>query len=335
MATEIESLLEYVLNIGGNELIVSEGSPSAVRLAGKVCGIPDAPVINPGALHEFLGAIEGESGTIVGGPWANVKWRVRYFREAYGNSAVFRPLLSECPQFADLGAPQSLENMFGFNSGLVVFAGSACSGKTTSATAYVSALCESGILRVSLLDEAREYPVKIGNSLIFENSVGTVASKIDQALCSGCDLFWMGDFDSANLMPMLRAANAGALVVCTITAGNTVGAIDALLAGVPSESRSLARTMLASVLKAVVVQRLLPSEVEGSPAVSIWEVLFNSQNAATFIRNGEYFKLPSVIAASAADGMLLMDDCLAERIRSGFITREEAERYVSNAARLG
>ncbi|WP_407443659.1 ATPase, T2SS/T4P/T4SS family [Fibrobacter sp.] len=335
MATEIESLLEYVLNIGGSELIVAEGSLSAVRLSGKVCGIPDAPEIKLGALRDFLGAVDGESGTIVGGPWANTKWRVRYFREAHGNSAVFRPLLSECPQFGDLGAPQSLRNLLGVNSGLVVFAGPACSGKTTTATAYVSALCESGVLRASLLDEAREYPVKIGNSLVFENSVGTVPSKMEQALRSGCDLFWMGDFDSENLMPMLRAANAGSLVVCTITAGNSVGAIDALLAAVPSESRALARTMLASALKAIVVQRLLPSAAEGNPAVSTWEILFNSQNAATFIRSGEYFKLPSVIAASAADGMLLMDDCLAELIRSGFVTREEAERYASNVARLG
>ena len=45
MATEIESLLEYVVNVGGSELIVTEGAPSAVRLAGRVCAVPDAPAI--------------------------------------------------------------------------------------------------------------------------------------------------------------------------------------------------------------------------------------------------------------------------------------------------
>ena len=164
MATEIESLLDYVMNIGGTELIVTEGAPSAVRLAGKVCPIPDAPAVESGALREFLGSIEGESGAIIGGPWANSRWRVRYFRSALGNSAVFRPLMDECPNFADLGAPQTLNNLLGLSSGLVVFAGPACAGKTTTATSYVSALCESRMLRACLLDSAGEYPVRTGDA---------------------------------------------------------------------------------------------------------------------------------------------------------------------------
>ena len=84
MATEIESLLEYVVNVGGSELIVTEGAPSAVRLAGRVCAVPDAPAIEFGTLREFLGSMEGDEGSMICGPWAGVKWRVRFFREALG-----------------------------------------------------------------------------------------------------------------------------------------------------------------------------------------------------------------------------------------------------------
>jgi twitching motility protein PilT len=229
MATEIESLLEYTLNVGASELVVTEGAASAVRLAGKVCAIPDAPAVESGALRNFLGSMDGESGTLMGGPWCGSRFRVRYNRTALGNSATFRPVLDECPDFSALGAPPSLGNVLGFRSGLVVFAGPACSGKTTTATAYVSALCQSGILRVSLLDEAHELPVKCGDSLVLENSTGTVSEKMEQALRSGIDLIWLGDFEGQSLIPVLRAAEAGALVVLTVTAGNAVGALDALL----------------------------------------------------------------------------------------------------------
>lgn len=335
MAAEIESLLEYVLNVGGSELIVTEGATSAVRLAGKVCPIPDAPVVAVGALREFLGSIEGEAGSMICGPWCNLKWRVRYFREALGNAAVFRPLLEECPTFDSLGAPQLMNSLLSLSSGLVVFAGPACSGKTTTATAYVGALCESKVLRASFLNTAEELPAKQGSSLILTDSVGSTAEKIDQALRSGTDLIWLGDFDAANLIPMLKAAEAGALVVCNVTAGNTMGVLDVLLSAATSENMSLVRTLLASVLKAVVVQRLLPSAAEGTPVVAAWEVMYNTQNVSMNIRSGEHFKLPSVIAASASEGMLLMDDCLAEFVRSGYIAREDAVKYVSNAARLG
>jgi twitching motility protein PilT len=276
--------------------------------------------------------MEGESGTLMGGPWCGSRFRVRYNRTALGNSATFRPVLDECPDFSALGAPPALANVLGFRSGLVVFAGPACSGKTTTATAYVSALCQSGILRVSLLDKEAEMPVKRGESLILENTTGTVPEKMEQALRSGIDLIWLGNFEGLSLIPVLRAAEAGALVVLTVTAGNAVGALDALLSSETLENRDVARNMLASVLKAVVVQRLLPGAQGAVPA---WEILYGSQNVASKIRSGEHYTLPSIIAASASEGMMLMDDCLAELVKSGFVTQEDVARYASNPARMG
>ena len=259
---------------------------------------------------------------------------MKYFREALGNAAIFRPLMAECPNFSDLGAPASLDNLLGLSSGLVVFGGPACSGKTVSATSYVSAMCSSSFLRFCNLDAGRELPVKIGESLMLANTVGTTSEKLEQGLRSGTDLFWVGDFDESTLISVLQAAEAGALVVMNVTAGNAVGVVDALLSASSSENRDLVRTMLAAALKAVVVQRLLPAAAEGAGAVPAWEILYNTQNVAAHIRSGDHFKLPSIMAASSSEGMLLMDDCLAELVRSGYVTAEDAGRYVSNPARL-
>lgn len=334
MASEIESLLDYALNVGASDLIVTEGASAAIRFAGRVCAIPNAPVLPFGSLLEFLGSLDGEAGTFIGGPWLNTKWRVKYFREALGNAAIFRPLMAECPNFSDLGAPASLDNLLGLSSGLVVFAGPACSGKTVSATSYVSAMCSSSILRFCNLDAGRELPVKTGDSLMLANTVGTTSEKLEQGLRSGTDLFWLGDFDESTLISVLQAAEAGALVVMNVTAGNAVGVVDALLSASSAENRDLVRTMLAAALKAVVVQRLLPAAAEGGGAVPSWEILYNTQNVAAHIRSGDHFKLPSIMAASSSEGMLLMDDCLAELVRSGYVTAEDAGRYVSNPARL-
>lgn len=334
MATEIESLLDYALQVSASEVIVTEGAPAAVRLAGKVCAIPDAPSVEFGALRDFLSSMEGESGTIVGGPWCNSRWRVRYCRAALGNTAVFRPILDECPDFSALGIPEMMTNLLGLSSGLVVFGGPACSGKTTSATAYVSALCQSRILRASLLNPKEELKVKSGESLVLEDSRGDIQDKIAQALRSGTDLIWLGDFENLSLIPILKAAEAGALVVITVSAGNTVGVLEALLSSEAPEKRNLARNMLASVLKSVVVQRLIPS-AEGNGSVPAWEILYGSQNVASRIRGGELYTLPSIIAASAADGMLLMDDCLSELVKAGYVTQEEAAKHAANPSRLG
>ena len=316
MATEIEALLDYALNIGASEVIVSEGLSPSVRLAGRVCTIPDAPVVERGSIVEFLGELEAESGSLVGGPWVNAHWRVRYFREARGNAAVFRPILEQCPDFSALGITENMNNLLGFSSGLVVFGGPACSGKTTTASAYVGTLCSSRMLRASFIGK-EELHINSGESLVLQDSTTKIEKRMDQALRSGTDLFWMGDFERDNLLPMLEAANAGALVVVNVTAGNSVGVLEALLSASAPE-----------------MQRLLPTADEKG-IVPAWEVLYNTQNVATHIRNGEHFKLPSIIASSASEGMLLMDDCLAELVRSGYVNREDAGKYVSNPARLG
>ena len=284
MATEIESLLEYTLNVGASELVITEGAASAVRLAGKVCAIPDAPAVETGSLRNFLNSMDGESGTVMGGPWCGSKWRVHYNRTALGSSAIFRPVLDECPDFTALGVPESMMNLLGIRSGLVVFSGPA------------------------------------------------IPEKMEQALRSGIDLIWLGNFEGQSLIPVLRAAEAGALVVLTVTAGNAVGALDALLSSESLENRDMACNMLASVLKAVVVQRLLPGAQGVVPA---WEILYGTQNVASKIRSGEHYTLPSIIAASASEGMMLMDDCLAELVKAGYVSQEDAVRVVSNPARLG
>ena len=180
MATEIEALLEYGLNIGASEVIISEGGTSAVRLAGKVCTIPDAPSIEPGTIAGFLGHLDGESGSMIGGPWVNSRWRVRYFREARGNSGVFRPILDQCPDFSMLGVPETMNNLLGLSSGLIVFGGPACSGKTTTASAYVRTLCSCKMLRTSIINDQEEIPIDGGESLILKDSTGSVAEKMDQ-----------------------------------------------------------------------------------------------------------------------------------------------------------
>lgn len=333
MANEIESLLDYALNVGASELIVTEGFSSAVRLSGKVCPIPDAPAVEPGMLRNFVSGMDGEFGSVICGPWSGARWRVRYNRTALGNSAVFRPMLDDCPDFQSLGVPDVMMNMLGLNSGLVVFTGPACCGKTTTATAFVSSLCQSKILRVSNLSQVSELPIRMGESLALKDSSGSVSEKISQALRSGSDLMWVGDFEGIPLIPVLQAAEAGALVVLTVTAGNSAGALDALLSETPADQRDLARNMLASVLKAVVVQRLLAGAENNT--VPAWEVLFGTQNVATRIRSGELYSLPSIIAASASEGMMLMDDYIAKLVQSGYVSKEDAGKYVSNPAVLG
>ena len=67
--------------------------------------------------------------------------------------------------------------------------------------------------------------------------------------------------------------------------------------------------------------------------MSFYYIYFN-KNDSFNTKISEFFKLPSIIAASASEGMMLMDGCIVELVKSGYVAREEAERYVSSTVRF-
>ena len=334
MSSPIEDCLEYALNAHASELIIVEGFSPAVRLNDKVCMIQDAPVISFGSLDSFVKSLDGESGVLCGGPWCGSNWRVRYSREAFGKLASFRPLLPECPNYAELGIPDVMMNLLGVSSGLVLFAGPPCSGKTTTASAFVAALCENRMLRAAFLDPVREFNIPTGESLVIQSKTNDMAKEIKQGLLAGTDLFWLGDIQEDNIIPALRAAEAGAIVVGCFNAGNSVGALDAMVSFESSNEMKIAKSLLASNLKALVLQHLIPS-VDQSQMIPAFELIYNNQNVATLIRNGEHFKLPPIVAASSAEGMHSIDQSLATLVQAGAISKKDALKLAFDSSKIG
>lgn len=291
MANSLDSILEYALQVGAVDLILAEGFSPAVRLAGRVRCIPNAEKIAFGELESFLGPLDGENGAFRGGPWAKTEWRVRYFREAFGKTAVLRPIGMDSPELSALSIPDSAVSLLGADSGLILFAGPMLSGKTTTASAFVSELCSRRTLRVSFLDSLPEYRLRTGDCLVQRRrSRVSLESEILQGVRSGTDLFWLGDLDCESLLPALRAASSGALVVATFTAGSVRDVLNCLASADTSENRMFLRAILAANLRAIVAQRLVPSG-DGKSLVSAWDVFGVDSNVAPLIASGESEKI--------------------------------------------
>lgn len=298
MVKTLNGVLEYALKIGAVDLILAEGFSPAVRIAGNVQLIPKAEPLEFGELENFLGPLDGECGLFCGGPWAGAEWRVRYSREAFGKMAVLRPIGAECPEISSLGVPNAVKTLLGAGAGLILFAGPAVSGKTTTASAFVSELCTQNILRVSLLDALPEYKIRTGSSLVQKKRDKVSRdNEILQGIRSGTDLFWLGDMNGESILPVLKAAASGALVVSTFTAGSVRDVLAYLVAEENSGNKKLVRTLLAANLRAIVTQRLSYSD-EGEPNPPTWEVLANDSSVAPLISQGEIGKISELLRGS-------------------------------------
>lgn len=291
MANSLDSVLDYALQVRALDLILAEGLVPAIRIGGRVRSIPNAEKLEFGELERFFGSLGEENGSFCGGPWANTEWRVCYSREAFGKMAVLRPTGMDAPELSSIAFPEAAMSLLGADSGLILFAGPKLSGKTTTASAFVSELCTRRTLRASLLDLHPEYRILTGESLVVrKRSKVSQEEEILQGLRSGTDLFWLGDLENNVLYPALQAAASGALVVATYAAGSARDVLAYLSSTGPCENRKFLRASLAANLRAVVTQRLILAD-DRKTLSPVWDVLDVDSDIAPQIVSGEFEKV--------------------------------------------
>jgi twitching motility protein PilT len=83
----------------------------------------------------------------------------------------------------------------------------------------------------------------------------------------------------------------------------------------------------------VVSQRLV-ARADGRGRVPAIEVLIVTKAAANLIRESKTFQIRSILQTGAAQGMVQLDNSLAELVRSGVVTREEALLQAEDPTRI-
>jgi twitching motility protein PilT len=81
----------------------------------------------------------------------------------------------------------------------------------------------------------------------------------------------------------------------------------------------------------VIAQNLL-NRKDGSGRVPAMEVLRNNKAVANLIRTGAWHQIDSTIETQGKDGMITLERHLAELVKAGVVSREEAIRYVGDSS---
>lgn len=87
--------------------------------------------------------------------------------------------------------------------------------------------------------------------------------------------------------------------------------------------------MLAGVLRGVICQQLIPRQ-DTQGRIAAREILFVTPAVANLIREGNTFQIYSAIQLGASLGMRTMDADIKRLFREGIISRESAEKAISD-----
>ena len=230
-----------------------------------------------------------------------------------------------CNQFAEL------------NSGLVLVAGPAASGRSTTISTFAETIAANRDVYIQTVEKPIERVLQNPRGAIAQREVGlhvrTGVEGIELAMQSGADVILFDHVETMDELSMLlRASNAGALVFATAIGNNVHALLSRLLSSVSAENRTAFANSLAEQLKGIIVQHLIPI-VQNQGQVLAVEAAKMTSTMANMLRRGEISQLSAAISSQGNQGVSL-DDSLQKCVESGYIDGAEAWMRANDSRRF-
>jgi twitching motility protein PilT len=165
--------------------------------------------------------------------------------------------------------------------------------------------------------------------MVNQREVGSNTQSFAKALRSSLredpDVILVGEMrDAETISTVLTAAETGHLVLSTLHTNDTSQAVGRILDAFPQNSQHQIRQQLSLALLAIVAQQLVPAAQPGPARYPVTEILMATSGVRHLIRRGDDHQIYSAVSTGRADGMISMEQSLAEMVRAGKIQRDVA-----------
>ncbi|HXH27458.1 MAG TPA: type IV pilus twitching motility protein PilT, partial [Candidatus Polarisedimenticolia bacterium] len=342
-----DGLLAQALRRGASDLHIHAGAPLAMRVHGRLqrgqggmlTGRETEPLLLEILTPDQRARLESNGEIDLAYTISGVgRFRANLYRQQRGLDGVFRAIPPAPPSLLDLGLPTALAKFTTFHQGMVLVTGPAGCGKSSTLAAFIDIINEERRDHILTIEDPIEYlhPSKrcVVNQRQVERHTESFARALRAALREDPDVIAIGELrDLETISLALTAAETGHLVLATLHTNNAIRTINRLLGVFPPAQQSQVRTMISESLRAIVSQRLVPS-ADGTRRVPALEVLIVNKAVGNLIRENKTFQIRSVLQTGAAHGMCLLDNSLADLVKGGAISRDEALRNCEDPKRF-
>ena len=152
MSTSIKDMLAYALDAGASDLHLSVGSIPMVRIHGEMKKL-QLPIMDMNSMKKIRDDILNDNQKKLFSDKLEIdfstaledkgRFRVNFFNQINGMSAVFRAIPSEIKSCQELGVPPIMNQLAMKNKGLVLLTGPTGSGKSTTLAAMIDHINEN------------------------------------------------------------------------------------------------------------------------------------------------------------------------------------------------
>ena len=336
----LDQLLAHAARRSASDLLLVAGAPVALRVEGKL-----TPAAGPGLAAEDTRNLllpllttsqyqELQRNKTIDFCFSREsigRFRANIHHQRGTLAGSIRLLPARIPTLDSLHLPATLQRLAEARQGLVLITGSTGCGKSSTLAALIDVINTSRRDHIVTIEDPVEFVHTNRNSIVEQIEVGhdalDFAGSVRSIMRQTPDVILVGEMrDPETIATVLTAAETGHLVLSTLHTNDTSQAVSRILDSFPQGNQPQIRQQLSLAMLAIVAQQLVPA-ADGSGRYPAVEIMMGTPAVRNLIRKGEDHQLYTAISTGRSEGMLTMEQSLAEMVRSGRITRETASAH--------
>lgn len=337
---EMQQLLQLTVDRNASDLHLVVGIPPTLRVDGILHKVPNEPSLTKEEAERLIKSVldsERLERTSVNKEIdfslafsEKARFRVNVYFQKGTIAAAVRRIPLKIPGIDDLRLPQICHEFAKLRQGFILVTGPTGHGKSTTLAAILDEINATRAVHILTIEDPIEFVFTPQQSIISQREMREDTHSWEVALRSALredpDVVLVGEMrDHETIASALTVAETGHLVFATLHTNSAAQTIDRIVDVFPEEQQGQVRLQLSNVLEAVFSQRLVPLLQGGRMAA--YEVMTGSNAVRNAIREGKTHQIDNIIQTSAELGMTTLESVLANYVKQGWVSFEEAQSF--------
>ena len=338
-----------------SDLIFSPGRPPQVQVYGQLIPVqvPGLSNLTPDDTRHIAADLIGDNKQAVAtlrehgscdisyGLPGVARFRVNIFIQRGSCAVVMRVISTLIPDLASLGLPTHLADVAKLRDGIVLVAGPAGSGKSSTLAVLLDCINREKYYHIITIEDPIEFLHNHKCSTIHQRELHSdtpsFAHALRSALRQAPKVILVGEMrDRETIEIALTAAETGHLVLSSLNTMDATKTVERIVSSFTPDEQRKVRERFAKTFRYIICQRLLP-KTDRSGRAPVVEILKANARTRDCVEKGERDgkTLLDAMKAGASEGMQHFDGEIAQLVRDRVIDLETGLSFASNATVLG